>query len=346
MENGKKLEMFGNFYTISELKEYLCDVNSVAGVKPYTLSDGPEKGVRAIDIWTGSGLEYTVVPDKGMNICRFRYKGIPFDWASGTGLTSPFLYDSHTWKWVRSFNGGLLFTCGLNNVGDPCIDGEEDYGSHGRIGNTPASRISWNVDTENAPYRIEVTGRCRLVSVMGENLLLERKIISEIAGKTIIVKDRVKNLGFEKTPVFLLYHCNFGFPLLSPDSILTIPAQKATAEGSGKDVPDFKEIYSPIDQGGEQVIYPKVTGDPVKISLFNPKLGENGLGIYIKYTRKELPYLTMWKFFQKRGYVLGIEPGTCQVKGRVLEKENGHAVLLDADQSLSITVEFGVITKN
>ena len=79
----------------------------------------------------------------------------------------------------------------------------------------------------------------------------------------------------------------------------------------------------------------------ITISLYNPKIMNNGLGVYIKYNRLELPYLTIWKFFRRRAYVLGIEPGTCHVEGRLKEKE--RVKYLDSDESFKTSLEIGVI---
>jgi hypothetical protein len=35
--------------------------------------------------------------------------------------------------WPVGFHGGLLATCGLNNVGPSCIDEDEKHEQHGRI---------------------------------------------------------------------------------------------------------------------------------------------------------------------------------------------------------------------
>lgn len=47
----------------------------------------------------------------------------------------------------------------------------------------------------------------------------------------------------------------------------------------------------------------------------------------------------MWKHYQKRVYVIGIEPGTCRVEGRNAEIEKKRAVILDKDQSIQIDLE-------
>ena len=340
------MKIFGKKYDFSELIDYVGDIKTVAGVKPYTLFEGPEKGVFAIDVWTGSGLEYTVVPDRGMNICNVRYKGIPLDWMSGTGITSPSLYESHGWNWLRSFYGGLVHTCGLNNVGDPCKDmgvsfAEEDFGAHGRISNTPARELSWATEREENTCKIAVSGKCRIAAAQGENLLLERKVLSELGGAEITLKDKITNLGTVKTPVFLLYHCNLGFPLLSPESKLSIPAE-TTVDLKGNPVSNVETINPPTDSEEEEVLYPVINDDPVNIKLFNPELGSNGVGVNITYCKSELPYLTVWKFFQKRSYVIGVEPGTCRVEGRKVEKEKNRAVILNRDESINITLTIGV----
>jgi hypothetical protein len=76
---ARTISLFGNGYSFSELKDALGDITAIAGLKPFTLFDGPERGVFAIDVWTGSGLRHTVMPDRGMNICNTEYRTIPLD---------------------------------------------------------------------------------------------------------------------------------------------------------------------------------------------------------------------------------------------------------------------------
>ncbi len=337
------IELFGNSYTIQELKQRVADMSTVAGVRPLTLAEGTEKGVLAVDVRTGSGLEYTVIPDRGMNICNFRYRGVPLDWSSGTGVTSPFSYEAQNWNWLRSFNGGLLHTCGLDNVGEPCMDEDKNYGGHGRISNTPAKEVAWRTNTDCVPHTVEVSGKCRSVAAIEESVLLERNIVSTMGGTQIVITDRITNCGCSRTPVFLLYHCNFGFPLLSEDAELTIPATEGV-DGAGEAVTDMTKLEPPSDSDDEAVFHPLITDDEPQVSLFNPKLGEGGLGVYLKYNRAELPHLTVWKFFQKRSYVMGIEPGTCRVGGRDIERREDRAIFLDPDESMSITLEIGILT--
>lgn len=342
MQNGS-IRLFGNNYRFEELRNSVCDMSIIAGIKPYTLFDGPERGVFAVDVWTGAGLQYTVVPDRGMNICNVKYRGIPLDWTSGTAVTSPFLYDSKGWNWLRSFHGGLVHTCGLCNVGGPCFDKDieydnRDFGGHGRISNTSAQELGWRTED----MKMIVTGKCRIVSATEENLVLERSITSELGEKRILLKDKITNMGWAVEPVLLLYHCNFGFPILSGDSKLILPAKTAT-DWEGRSVQDFTEIKGPTDVNYDEVNYPDIEGDSVKITVYNPKIGNNGIGVYLKYSKKELPFLTIWKHYQKRAYVMGVEPGTCRVEGRITEKQKKRAILLEKDESIDLHLEMGVV---
>jgi hypothetical protein len=153
----------------------------------------------------------------------------------------------------------------------------------------------------------------------------------------------VTNLGFGEIPVFLLYHCNIGFPFLSGESVLTIPAEEAV-DGAGKPAHGFESLSEPTDSGEESVMHPLVsvkTGD-AEVRLRNPALGTDGLELYLRYSVDTLPHLTVWKYFQKRTYVLAIEPGTCRVGGRGVESAAGREVMLERDAFFTTRLEIGV----
>ncbi len=94
----------------------------MCGIRPVTLADGPERGVRAADVRTGDGLNFTVLLDRGMDIGPAEYRGIPLAWISPTGPISPAFYDPRGIGWLRTFHGGLLTTCGLTQTGVPNVD--------------------------------------------------------------------------------------------------------------------------------------------------------------------------------------------------------------------------------
>jgi hypothetical protein len=350
---SRTYRLFGEDLTLSQLRDRAPDLGSIAGFSPCRLLDGPEHDTLAVEVRTGTGFEYTVVPDRGMNICRARYCGVPLDWSSGTGIVAPAFYESGGWKWLHSFNGGLVHTCGLDNVGSPSVDesvrdDNRDFGGHGRISSTPARGVSWRTVEEDGVLCLEVAGAVHAISATEGHILLERRVLSELGGSRLFIRDTVTNLGGEPAPIFLLYHCNLGFPLLSERSTLRIPHDGAV-DVSGAAVYDLERIGLPGDGSGEQVIYPTVREGDVRVELINPSLSREpyagGLGVYLSYKTSELPCLTIWKKLLSRHYVLGIEPGTCRVEGRVSETKAGRALVLGKDETRRFTLEIGVCGK-
>ena len=47
------------------LRSYLSDIAAVAGAVPGKYTDGKAEGVRNVNVRTGSGLEFNVVPRQG-----------------------------------------------------------------------------------------------------------------------------------------------------------------------------------------------------------------------------------------------------------------------------------------
>ena len=77
----------------SELLKYIGNLSQIGGCRHYTLSEGWGRGMRAVDINTGSGLHYTVLPDRGMDISLARYKDINLVYQTCNGETHPAFYE-------------------------------------------------------------------------------------------------------------------------------------------------------------------------------------------------------------------------------------------------------------
>ena len=75
-----------------------------------------------------------------MDIANAYFHGSAVSWISKAGITAPAFYEKDGFGWLRGFYGGLITTCGLDNVGGPY----DDKGLHGRIANTPAEKVSVN----------------------------------------------------------------------------------------------------------------------------------------------------------------------------------------------------------
>src|SRR5512133_2249898 len=96
-----------------DLLQYTGNRSQLGGTRHYNLSDGPALNMRAIDVNTGAGLTYTVLPDRGMDISFASFRGTNLAFITPNGETHPAFYEPQGLGWLRTFTGGLLTTCGL-----------------------------------------------------------------------------------------------------------------------------------------------------------------------------------------------------------------------------------------
>jgi len=301
-----------------EILKYVGDFTQLFGVKEYTLNGGRSQGVRAVDIKNGSGLEFTVLPDRCLDIAWLSYKGNNISYISKTGIVSPQYYNESGINFFRSFHAGFLTTCGLMNVGSPCSDNGEIFGLHGRISNTPGENVYSDIEWVDEKPVIRVKGRMREARVFGENMILERQITCKCGENKLIIEDKTENLGFRKEPLMILYHFNLGYPLLDEDAILLAPTKelKPRDDDAQKGAENYTVFQKPTPEYKEQVFYHDLKADVngnTYVALINEKLE---LGISIGFNKNELFNLTQWKMMGEGEYVLGIEPCNCYVSGR------------------------------
>ena len=281
-----------------ELLKRIGSVEQVGGVRDFTFNDGKEKGVRAIEINTGN-LVFTVLPDRCMDIAQAKFKGQAISWISKTGITAPTYYEKDGLSWLRGFYGGLITTCGLKNIGGPV--GEN--GLHGRIANTPASKVSVFADWVGDEYIMKVSGEMRESVVFGYNLVFKRTITAKLFSDEFTVEDTIVNEGFNAEEVALCYHCNFGYPLVDDGAkMINIPENVASITG-------------PIHNKEEECIGVDFTDDVVTVGIENGKIGA-----YITYNRDTLPDFLIWKMLGESEYVVGLEPRTTNFGGENIIK--------------------------
>lgn len=335
-----------------EILEKIGEISQLGGQKSYIFNDGPAKGIRAVDMKSPCGLDFTVLLDRGMDISSLTYKGIPLHWRSLTKEVSPYLFESKGDGWLRSFYGGLFSTCGLTYHSWACVDNGEELGMHGRASNLIAEHIYYDGAWEEDDYFMWVQGKLREVKIFENKLELTRKISTSMGTPVIKIEDRIKNIGAGQSPIMVLYHFNFGFPLLSENSIFSAPVTAVSA-GNGPATGaenSYDKLYAPQDVWDDQLFFLETKAnekDMVNFSLTNPKLNSGGIGLKISYKQKELPCLTIWKKMGKYGdYVLGIEPGNNFVTSRKIEREKGTLQFLEPGEEYSVTINLEVEYNN
>ncbi len=343
------MKIFGKDISKKELIRRIGDISQLGGIKYYEFLDGRSKGIRAVDIKTPAGIDMTILIDRGLDISYLSYKSVPFGWRSATKEISPFYYDPRGLEFFWSFYGGLLTTCGLDNIGGPCTDDSEELGLHGRISNIAAENVAYDIDCKDNDYVAWVKGKLREVKVFGDKLELRRKIITWFDKTKILIEDNIENIGHVRSPIMILYHINIGYPVLDRNSELIEARAKIIAndEESEKGLKNYFKFGEPESNGKMQVYFHDIEPDEEgfsNIALVNKEFNNGeGIGIWVRFEKKNLPYLIQWKNLGEGEYVCGIEPANSLVRGRDVERKEGTLKFIDPQEKFNYKVELNIL---
>ncbi|NOU35987.1 MAG: aldose 1-epimerase family protein [Kiritimatiellaceae bacterium] len=323
---------------------YIGTMDQLARIRTSVLDDGRGRGIRMADVDNGSGLRFTVLLDRGMDIGDASFNGVPFAYQTPVGLVHPAYFEPDGLRWLRSFGGGLMTGCGLRNVGSPEAENEMradgPLGLHGRLSNTPAEEVSVSKGWKNDRYELSVTGTVCEVSFFGENLKLRRTVSTAMGDNSISICDSVTNCGVRSSPLMILYHINAGFPLLDESSVVegkvksTVPRTENAAAGIG----EWGVCQPPTEGYAEQCFFHDVETDADGFARMSLRNSKSGLAMEVAYRKAELPYFTQWKMMGRQEYVMGLEPSNCHPDGQTAEKDGGTLKTIQPDE----TVEFRV----
>ena len=347
-------EYLGRRWKKQDLLSLIGDPQQIAGITRFTLDEGKAAGVQALDVNTGGGLRFTVLSGRGMDIAGAYFRGKALSFLSPTGITSPAYYEEPGLAWLRGFYAGLLTTCGITNAGAPSVDRGQAFGLHGRVANAAAEDVSVEQEWRGQEYILAIRGRIREARAMGENLLLSRTIRTKLGARGFDLEDRIENRGFEDQPLMMLYHINFGFPLLGAKARVIGPIRETVArdEEARKDrgVEEALIFPEPIQGYEEKVFFHSLAADKkgnTFIALLNRDIGDGTpLGAVLRFNTKELPELTEWKMPRRGFYVMGLEPGTVTPLGRGPLREAGRLPLLQGQSEYRIRIRFEAVASD
>lgn len=340
------VKLFGKSFDRETLERYVGDISQIGGVSQYQLTDGPEHGVRCVSLKTGL-LSATIVVDRALDIANLEYKGVPLAWISPTGILAPSFFEPEGLGWLRGFFGGALTTCGLTYFGRPTIDEGEHLGLHGRVSYIPARlslcRGRW-VDDD---YVMEIEGEVREVKVFEPNISLHRRIEARLGESKVLIRDTISNNGWYQQPFMILYHFNFGYPLLSKDSkLLTTSQQVVPRDADAAEGAEYFDSFDEPQKGyREKVYFHDLAVDSegfAYAALLNRKI-LNGVAVLLRFKKASLNRLIEWKMIGEGTYVLGIEPANALVLGRDAERRHGTLQFLAPRERREIEIELSVL---
>lgn len=266
-------------------------------------------------------LEVHIETARGMDISRASFQGVDIGWLRPSALGPVTTgYDDQIQESSMFF--GLLSTCGLENAGPSCQDGELFFCRHGSINWNSAEKLSCYREGDALIIKGTVPS-LRFVSP----LLLHREIGIDPSRNAITLRDRVENRGSEKEQLCLMYHYNFGAPFLSPGCRVSVPRShvRPKNEAAERAMDKMYELSFP-DENAQPVVYYHEYEDKVaqiqKSSIENPQLG---IRVELGCATKGLPMLDLWKDMRPGRCVLSLEPCNMFPYGRTRQREQGIA---------------------
>lgn len=318
-----------------ELKKKCNNLDAYCGFKDYLFNDGPARGLRAFDLKNGNNIEMTFLADRGLDIPSFSYKGANIGLNNKVGVRSPYLYVENGGSgFLKQFYGGMLTTCGITYAGGAGEDEGKQLGLHGPFDNIPAQNVCAKIDYEGDERVIRVSGDVREVEVFGTDMVMHREFTLHSESDKLEIKDVVTNESFEKQPVMLIYHMNFGYPMLDAGAKCYFsgthiePRTPFAEEG----MHNYSEMEEACVGRDEQCYYHTChpeNGEGFAM-LHNEKLG---CAAIIRFDAKVFPLMCEWKCMCAGEYALGLEPTTSGVVNRSEARALGNLTYLEAGES-------------
>ena len=325
-------------------------------VRNKTLHGGKQENVDLIVIDNGL-LVITVIPTRGMSVLEVRRGDVRLGWDSPIKeIVHPQFINLESrggLGWLEGFNEWMV-RCGLEFAGHPGIDefvtntgdkAEMMLTLHGKIGNIPASEVEVIIDKE-PPHRIRVRGLVLEKVFHGPKLELHAEISTVPGSDSFQIKDVVMNRSAYDQEFQMIYHTNYGTPLLEQGAQLVVPAQKITPmnEQAAKTVQSYATYSGPIPGFIEEVYLIEAIADKDGHAVVLLKNAAGNLGASIRWTKEQLPYFTQWKNTAslEDGYVTGLEPGTGFPFNRRIERQFGRVPKLGPGQIREFILEFGI----
>lgn len=284
------------------MDERISNLMQVASLRRYNLTEGIGKGLDIIDCDNGN-LRYLINVSKATDIMQLYHEGKNISFISKNG------FKNKSDDFIKRFEGGMLYTCGLDSVGV-----REGYEKHGTLHNMPAEIICAVCNEKG----ITVESVIRDTELFGKNLVLKRKIFSEICGDSIVLEDELINAGYKTENYCILYHVNIGYPLLDDGAIINADIDKCLARTEwAKQNENTKFIMNYPEKNREECCYFLKIKKP-EISFVNKKAHKK---FTLNYSNDTLPCFIEWKSMASGDYALGLEPCTTELDNLFRYKE-------------------------
>ena len=221
-----------------------ADIDVSAGplaVRCRTLVGGLAEGVRMVELVAGK-TRLWLLPDRGLGIWKVNAAGTEWGWQSPVrGPVHPGfvpLSEPSGLGWLDGFDE-LVARCGLVSNGAPDFtpEGRLRYGLHGRIANLPARSLEVILDEQAGT--LTARGTVDETRFHFHALRMTMNLTLSVERHGVAWTDTVTNLSDRPTSMQMLYHVNFGPPLLGAGAEVVAPVDEIVHHSSLR-VPDWR----------------------------------------------------------------------------------------------------------
>jgi galactose mutarotase-like enzyme len=317
-------------------------------VRQRRLHGGRQEGVDLIEIDNGR-MQVSVIPTRGMSLYKATVGDVTLGWNSPvTEIVNPAFVNLESrggLGWLDGFNE-LMVRCGVEWAGHPGVDQGRLLTLHGRIGNIPASRVTVVID-DVAPHRIYVRGAVTEQTFKFADFLLETELSTEPGSSQFRITDTLTNRADYEREFQLIYHGNFGPPLLGEGTRFVAPTESVTPfdEKAEAALREWATCSGPTAGFGEHVymLTLHAGSDHRTAAMLRNASGDRA--IRLDYDVRALPCFTLWKNTDtlREGYVIGLEPGTGFPSPRANERAFGRVPKLAAGTRRTFAIDYTVL---
>jgi hypothetical protein len=255
----------------------------------------------AIDVHVLRGIELRVHPRRGLDVGAAWFRGLPLAWIAPAGEGG-----AEAAGWRDAWGGGLVTTCGLDNVGAP----SEGIGLHGTYTFLPARDVA----SERSVSEVVVRGTVD----EPRGLRVERTIRTAVGAGRVELVDATVNTAEKPLEAPLLYHVNLGWPLWDTGARVETDAGEVRPRDDEAAPHDWSAAPEPAP--APERVWEHVGA--TRAAVINERLR---LRVTIE---SDLPRLWQWVDPAPGVYALGIEPANSSVLGRAHDRAEGRLPFL------------------
>ena len=312
------------------------------------LRGGLRDGVDVVEVDNGT-FRFVVVPTRGMGVWHATQGGLRLGWQSPVkGPVHPAFVrvaEASGLGWLDGFDE-LLVRCGLESNGAPEFNdnGTVRYGLHGKIANIPAHRVEVAIDGDSG--EITLTGVVDETRLFFNKLRMASTYTTRVGQPGMTVTDTITNISAEPGELELLYHTNFGMPLLDPGSKVVLPVKKLAPRDAAAvgNLAQWDTYGVETPGSAEAVFFFDLAADAAGRTQAVLRNSAGNQGVSLRFNKSQLPCFTLWKNRQAAadGYVTGLEPAINFPNVKSFEKEKGRVAVLAPGESRTFELSMEV----